>query len=107
MNSNLTSRALLTAIFAALVLAFVATANAAEGVAQPGDPARWYKPDNTPRAHYATAMKEANAALKEALVECRNLAAGQRKGCESQARSVWKDDVAQAKSLISSAPSKG
>lgn len=58
-----------------------------------GEPARWSQPDDTPRKREATAMKEAKAALADALKECRQLATGERKACEKQARDQYKLDV--------------
>ena len=70
-------------------------------IAQPGDPARWYEPADTPAKKYALAMKEASAALKESLAECRQAAEPDRKACEGEARANYRADVASAKRLRS------
>jgi hypothetical protein len=67
--------------------------------AEPGDPARWYIPADTPARKYQTHMKEAAAALKEALGECR--AAVDRRACEREAREVFRSDVAKARAVLS------
>jgi hypothetical protein len=68
---------------------------------QPGDPPRWYEPAETRAQKYKVAMKEAGAALQEALNECRALAAD-RKACEGAARATFRADVAEAKSQYGS-----
>lgn len=70
-----------------------------DSVAQAGDPARWYKPANTPEKRYEVAMKEANAALKEAISACRDETRADRRACVSDAMRTYHDDVAAAKSL--------
>jgi len=64
---------------------------------QPGDPARWYQPDVTASDHYRTAMKEAGAALKEALDECRPQARAEREACVREARERYRADVETAR----------
>jgi hypothetical protein len=64
---------------------------------QPGDPARWYQPDVSASDHYRTAMKEAGAAQKEALDECRTQAREAREACMREARERYRGDVEQAK----------
>ena len=64
---------------------------------QPGDPARWFQPDVSASDHYRTAMKEAGAALKEALDECRTQARDVRDACVREARERYRGDVAQAR----------
>ena len=61
-----------------------------------GEPSRWFKPDDTPEKRQATAMKEAKAALADALKECRG-AAPERKVCEKQARDQSRLDVQAAR----------
>jgi hypothetical protein len=61
-----------------------------------GEPSRWFKPDDTPEKRKATAMKEAKAALADALGECRG-AATERKECEKQARDQYRLDVRAAR----------
>ena len=64
---------------------------------QPGDPARWYQPDISASDHHRTAMKEAGAALKEALDECRTQARPEREACVREARERYRYDVETAK----------
>jgi hypothetical protein len=70
--------------------------------AEKGDPARWYQPADTPQLQYQNKMKEAGAALAEALAECRAKGA-ERKACEADARSQYRSDVEAARSLLSRA----
>ena len=70
-----------------------------DSVAQAGDPSRWYKPADTPEKLYQTAMKEAQAALKEAISECREESRPDRRTCVSEAMRTYHDDVAAAKNL--------
>lgn len=67
--------------------------------AEKGDPARWYRPAETPRQQYDNAMQEAHAALAEALRECR-AAREDRKACEAEARLRHEDDVERARGLL-------
>ena len=78
-----------------------------DSVAMPGDPGRWYRPADTPEKRYEVAMKEANAALKEARDECRRADAGERNACMSEALKVYRDDVASARSLRSGSSTPG
>ena len=70
----------------------------AEPFAEPGDPARWYVAADTPTRKYQKLMKEAGAALKEALGECR--AAVDRRACEREAREIFRSDVAKARTVF-------
>jgi hypothetical protein len=67
--------------------------------AERGDPARWSIPDETPQQRYRTSMKEAGAALAEALRECR-AAGADRKSCEAEARAQYQSDAARAKARL-------
>ena len=62
-----------------------------------GEPARWSQPDDTPRKREATALKEAKAALADALEECRHAATDGRKACEKQAREQYRLDIESAR----------
>lgn len=84
--------------------------------AERGDPARWYEPAQTPQQQYDNAMKEARAALAEALRACR--ANGSRSGradpgegsrgegtaarqsCEAEARDQYEWDVERARGFM-------
>ena len=91
------------------MVSLVALAAAVDGAvgrdAEKGDPARWYQPADTPQLRYETAMKEALAALAEALKECRSPATGAerkasaevRRICEAEARSQYKLDTERAR----------
>ena len=68
-------------------------------IAQPGDPARWYQPVDTPRKKYENSMKEARAALAEVLADCRSQHSG-RKSCQAEARENYRHDVAEAKEFL-------
>jgi hypothetical protein len=60
-----------------------------------GEPARWSQPDDTPEKRQATAIKEAKAALAEAMKSCRE-SATDRKSCENEAREQYRADIAAA-----------
>ena len=68
--------------------------------AERGDPARWYVPADTPQLKYETQVKEANAALGEALNECRARQEG-RSACMAQANAQRRRDVEEARTLLS------
>jgi len=70
--------------------------------AQDGDPARWYEPADTPHEQYLNAMQEAEAALAEALRECRAQGgkAESARECESEARARHADDVERARGFL-------
>jgi len=81
----------------ACACAFAATAEEHVGKnLERGEPARWFQPDDTPQKRAATAKKEAQAALAEALAECRKQATD-RKACEKQARDQYNMDVQAAR----------
>ena len=83
-------------VIAAFACASALAATAEEHVGrnlEKGEPARWSQPDDTPQKRDATAMKEAKAALADALKECRALAAGERKACEKEAREQYRLDI--------------
>jgi hypothetical protein len=96
MNKPLSIVAALTTLSLA---AFAAAAYdpAPDSIAQPGDPARWYKPADTPEKLYRTQVKEAGAALKEALSDCRSEAKSERHDCVADAMRTYHDDMAAAK----------
>ncbi len=87
-------------------LVFIASASALGAVAystipsdaEAGDPARWYQPADTPAKKYEVAMKEARAALKEAMTACRSEVAAERRPCMTEALRTYRDDAAEAKS---------
>ncbi|MGZ5032237.1 MAG: hypothetical protein ACXWAC_03480 [Usitatibacter sp.] len=91
-------------LFAATVICVSVPALALEehvGIyAEKGDPARWYEPIETPRQKYQNVMKEAGAALAEALKECRSQRADRRR-CEEDARAQYRRDVEYAREFRS------
>ena len=88
---------------AVVTATFGFAANADDPLERAGDPQRWYIPADTPAQKYAVAMKEAGAALKEALQECRQVqpVAAERKACEAEARAQWQHEVRQARAHLS------
>lgn len=83
----------------ALALALALGACVAFAASEPGDPARWYQPAETPRQKYDNAMIEARQALLVALSECKKY--GEEKACEAEAREQHKKDVEYAKRFLS------
>ncbi|HTS84463.1 MAG TPA: hypothetical protein VMG61_05110 [Usitatibacter sp.] len=70
-----------------------------DSIARPGDPERWYKPADTPGKVYANAVKEANAALNEAIKGCREEAKPERRACVQEALRTYHQDVRAAKNV--------
>ena len=68
--------------------------------AEKGDPARWYEPADTPQEQYRNAIREAEAALAEALKECRAQGAAGARECEAEARLRHEDDVERARGFL-------
>src|ERR1700759_2205274 len=64
--------------------------------AERGDPARWYVPADTPQLKYEALVKEARAALGEAMKECRANPAS-RSSCEAEARAQYRRDLDDAR----------
>jgi hypothetical protein len=62
-----------------------------------GDPARWYREDQSAAARLHTLQKEIGAALQEAQAECRKLAKAERADCLKQARATYQQDMAGAR----------
>ena len=65
-----------------------------------GDPARWYQEDLTPHARFQTSKKEAEAAYKEAVIDCKQLELAKRSNCMRDARSQMLQDVEAAKKKL-------
>lgn len=70
---------------------------AAENIVQPGDPARWYQEDLTAGARFQTLRKEAGAAYKIAVAECKQGERATRAACLRQARAVYEQEMAEAR----------
>jgi hypothetical protein len=68
--------------------------------AERGDPARWYVPADTPRLKYETLVKEADAALGEALKDCRAQQSG-RGTCIAEAKAQHRRDREEARRVLS------
>jgi hypothetical protein len=67
---------------------------------QDRDPARWYQEDTTPRAHFQTSQKEAGAAYKEALADCKReerSERAERNGCLRRATMNYNEAMAEAR----------
>ena len=102
MGSTLRSLIVITAIVSSAPV-FAAEEHVGRD-AEKGDPRRWDEPADTPQKRHQTAVKEAGAALAEALRDCR--AAGtQRKACEDDARRQHREDMARAQRFLSNTPS--
>jgi hypothetical protein len=86
----------------ALAFAVALGACVAFAAAEPGDPARWYQPAETPKQKYENAMIEARQALRVALSECKKY--GEQKACEAEARAQHQRDVEYAKRFLSDPP---
>lgn len=69
----------------------------AKSAQETGDPARWYQEDLTPQARFQSSKKEVEAAYKEAVVECKQLAPANRGNCLSDARAQLVHDIEIAK----------
>ena len=61
-----------------------------------GDPARWYQDDASAGAQMRTLRKEIAAAFAEANVACKKGPAGERNACMKDARSTYRQDLANA-----------
>jgi hypothetical protein len=98
----------LATLLSALVLTAPATLHAADDsrdATQPGDPARWAQPIETPRQMYENTLKEARNAMADAMKECR-ADASTRKACEIEARAQYDRDVKYARQFLTM-PSSG
>lgn len=81
-----------------LAVAIALGACVAFAASEPGDPARWYQPVETPQQKHQNAMIEARQALLVALAECRKY--GEQKTCQAEARAQYQKDVEYAKSFL-------
>ena len=97
-------------VFVAVLAMGSALVAPSTAVAQSGDEAslsRGSVPDTTPQQRYQTAIREAGGGLKVSLEECRAMASGERRSCESQARARYQADMAKAKGILRGDPSAG
>lgn len=58
--------------------------------------------DLSPREQYQTAKKEADAAYRQALADCRKMRGTERKTCMKEAKSNYQADLAEAKKALAS-----
>jgi hypothetical protein len=72
-----------------------------------GEPSRWMKEDRTVQAQLATKKKEIGAALNEALAECKRTQASERSACVKQARETYRNDLANARELVTASNQMG
>lgn len=72
-----------------------------------GDPARWYKPDNTKDAQMRNKEKDIAAALREEQAACRKMSKSQRAKCQKDARLTYEHDMSNVRGLVASAPVGG
>jgi len=75
----------------------LSSAQSAPGIAEPGDPARWYQQDSTPHDYYLTLKKEAEAAYQEAKMSCQAEDRAVRSACLKDAQAQYKQDLQDAK----------
>ncbi len=61
------------------------------------DPARWSQADVTPQQRYQTMKKEADAAYRDALKECKSKRGAERTECNKEAKSYHQADLESAK----------
>ena len=69
-----------------------------------GAPARWYKPDNTPQKRLANVRKEIAAAYRESRRACSEEPKDQRSSCLADARSIYQQDMSNARELATAPP---
>jgi hypothetical protein len=68
--------------------------------ADAGDPERWYQEDLTTLARFQNSKKEADAAYKEAVIECKILELENRSNCIRDARTQLLRDIEMAKKKL-------
>jgi len=62
-----------------------------------GDPARWSQENTSTSARLRTIHKEIAAGLQESLGACRRMAASERRACQAEARAIYKQEMAGAR----------
>lgn len=93
---------MLQTLLAAIVVAGVFLNHSASAADIPsqattGDPARWYEENTTPTAVFRNSKKEDQAALKDAVVLCKELRRPEQASCLKAARSNYEQDLASAR----------
>lgn len=63
--------------------------------------ARQSTEDTSPQAQYKRAQREANAAYRQALTDCRKMNKSERSACEKEAKANLQSDLAEAKKMRS------
>jgi hypothetical protein len=63
--------------------------------------ARQTTSETTPQAQYQMLRKEANAAYREAVAECKKMRGADRTACTKEARMNLRSDLAEAKKTLS------
>jgi hypothetical protein len=75
----------------------IAADNAHHGTAQQSEPARWTQQDtSSSRDYLATLKKEAAAAYRINMSECKTMKGKARSNCEKEAREIHKQDLKDA-----------
>jgi hypothetical protein len=69
-----------------------------------GGPARWSKPDNTMQARLANLHKEIGAAYDEAKRACSTQPKAERSACLADARTTYRNDMANVRDLATAPP---
>lgn len=72
-------------------------AQSTPSIAEPGDPQRWYQQDTTPHDYFLTLKKDAEAALQEAKLACREVDKSSRQACLKEAQAQFVHDMGVAK----------
>lgn len=85
---------------AIICLGSAAAMNASAQQSMEREPANWTKEDATPKARYQTSLKEAKAAYRENLAQCKSMSGSERAACNKEARTVYQDDLALAKKKL-------
>lgn len=80
--------------------ATVVTSSIAENLGDV-DPPRWTHEDMTPQARYQTSKKEADAAYRAAVAECKAMSRADRNSCMREARDNHQADLSEAKRRLS------
>lgn len=94
------SRLFLLSLLIVAASATVATSSIAENMGDV-DPPRWTHEDMTPQARYQTSKKEADAAYRVAVAECKTVSRADRNSCMREARENRQSDLAEARRRLS------
>ena len=97
----LISKSSLGRLFVVIGCTLAVTANAARDANSKAE-ARQTVEETTPQAQYQRSRREANAAYRGAVAECRKMHGADRNACTKEARSNLQSDLAEAKKALSS-----